>query len=357
MGSNSRTLPLRCVEKRNGTLDGCFLRSGIKSTVLKTTRRHLTKTSSALEPAALERADIEARRVPWQRLLEVRNHYIDWQEFYLWVRSILEVEHRLPAWLRDVLDDRCPGFLEEEGRGAEGPANKRPLHLILEDWIEDEVFGSTKKEGWFNAVAYYAIRDLRYQKAEGCWSECVKKWKRVKPIRYPSFDEWKSIAATCDDTAQVSAGERKSRTSYARLGPDRLADAVSRYIDWEAFAYWARPALESSLQLPGEVAADLGRRCPGFVEALAPEAKLSLRNRAQSWDLLMTWIGDHFFRDALNEGWFDVILTQARNHPRAIRTMEYADDCDEACRFHAPESYPSFQEWRKQADSYLPPAD
>jgi hypothetical protein len=40
----------------------------------------------------------------------------------------------------------------------------------------------------------------------------------------------------------------------------------------------------------------------------------------------MAWIVDHFFRDAHNEGWFDAILTQARNHPRAIRTMEYADD-------------------------------
>jgi hypothetical protein len=326
--------------------------------VLMTTRRHVANTSSTLQRTARERADNEARRVPWQKLLEARDHYLDWQEFYLWVRSILEVEHRLPAWLRDVLDDHCPGFLEKEGRGAERPASKRPLHLILEDWIEDEVFGSTRKEGWFNAVAYYAIRDLRYQKAEGCWSECVKKWKRVKPIRYPSFDEWKSIAAKCDGTVHLSAGERKSRTSYASVGPDRLADAVSRYIDWEAFAYWARPALESSPHLPREVAAELGRRCPGFLEALAPEAKLSLRNRAQSWDRLMTWIADHFFQDTQNEGWFDALLTQARNHPRAIRTMEYADDFDEAWRNAQPKSYPSFQEWRKRADSYLAsPAD
>jgi hypothetical protein len=321
-----------------------------------TTKRHVAKTSSALRRAARERADNEARRVPWQRLFESRNLYIDWQEFYLWVRSILEVEHRVPAWLGEVLDDRCPGFLEEEGRGVKKATSKRPLHFCLEDWI-DEVFGSTKKEGWFNAVAYYAIRDLRYQKAEVCWSECVKKWKRVKPIRYPSFDEWRSIAAKSDSTVHLSAGERKSRAASPRVDHDRLADAVSRYIDWEAFAYWARPALESSPQRPAEVAAELGRRCPGFVEALAREAKLGFRNRAQSWDRLTTWIADHFFQDAQNEGWFDAILTQARNHPRAIRTMEYADDCDEAGRLHPPKSYPSFQEWRKQADAYVPTPD
>jgi hypothetical protein len=329
----------------------------INSTVLMTTRRHVAKTSSTLQRAASERADNEALRVPWQKLLEARGHYIEWQEFYLWVRSILEVEHRLPASLCDVLDNRCPGFLEKEGRGADRPTSKRPLHLCLEDWIEDEIFGSIKRAGWFNAIAYYAIRDPRYQKAEGCWSECVKKWKRVKPICYPSFDEWKSIAAKCASTVQLSAGERKSRASSPRVGPDHLADAVSRYIDWEAFAYWTRPGLENPAQLPGEVAGELRRRCPGFVEALAREPKLSFKSRAHSWDRLMTWIADHFFRDAQNEGWFDAIVTQARNHPRAIRTMEYADDCDEAGCFHAPKPYPSFQEWRKQADSYLPPAD
>ncbi len=72
----------------------------------------------------------------------------------------------------------------------------------------------------------------------------------------------------------------------------------------------------------------------------------------------MIWIADHFFRDAEKERWFDAVLAQARNHPRAIRTMEYADDCDEAWHSHAPKSFPSFQEWRKRADSYVaPPAD
>jgi len=82
--------------------------------VLKTTRCDVAKTPSTLRRAARERADNEARRVPWQKLLEARDHYLDWQEFYLWVRSILEVERRVPAWLREVLDDRCPGFLDKE---------------------------------------------------------------------------------------------------------------------------------------------------------------------------------------------------------------------------------------------------
>ena len=43
-----------------------------------------------LQRFARERAHAEAARIPWQRLLEAREDYIDWQEFYLWVRTFSE---------------------------------------------------------------------------------------------------------------------------------------------------------------------------------------------------------------------------------------------------------------------------
>ena len=52
------------------------------------------------------------------------------------------------------------------------------------------------------------------------------------------------MAAQCDETAHLTAGERKARSSAKLVHPDRLADAVARYMDYEALAYWARPALE-----------------------------------------------------------------------------------------------------------------
>ncbi|MGA2644422.1 MAG: hypothetical protein ABSF15_06890, partial [Candidatus Sulfotelmatobacter sp.] len=57
-------------------------------------RQPVRDSTTRLQRAARERADDEARRIPWQRLLDARNKYIDWQEFSLWVRSILEVENR-----------------------------------------------------------------------------------------------------------------------------------------------------------------------------------------------------------------------------------------------------------------------
>src|SRR5713101_2581632 len=93
-----------------------------------------------LQRIARERADNEARRIPWQRLLEARNQYIDWQEFNLWVRSVLEIEEQIPAWLVQILDERCPGFVKESAK-SRTHASGKPLPLHLEDWIEEQIFG------------------------------------------------------------------------------------------------------------------------------------------------------------------------------------------------------------------------
>jgi hypothetical protein len=165
---------------------------------LKKSKGESVRDSSArLQRAARERADDQARRIPWQRLQEVRNQYVDWQEFYLWARSILEVENGIPNWLVETLNVRCPRFLETVGALSAKSAKTRPLHLRLEDWIDEHVFELAKKEGWFNAITYYAVREPRYQRAEVCWSECVEKWRKVKPERYPTFEEWEEIAAQC----------------------------------------------------------------------------------------------------------------------------------------------------------------
>src|SRR5215831_3784405 len=268
----------------------------------------LRNPKAQLRRAALVRADDEARRIPWQRLQQTRNQYIDWQEFCFWARSILETEKGIPDWLRAVLQTRCPGFLETEKALTPKPAQKRPLALRLEDWIDDNKFGVAKQEGWLFAVAYYAVRDLRYQRAQICWSECVKKWKKARPISYPSFEAWQALAAQCDETAHLTARERKARNSAQVVHPDRLSDSVARYMDYEALAYWARPALECGPDLPQEIARELTNLCPGYLDIRPGRKASESQDGKQDWDHLMVWIGDHFFQDATREGWFDAIL-------------------------------------------------
>jgi len=283
--------------------------------------------TAQLKRAALVRADDEARRIPWQRLQETRNQYIDWQEFYLWVRSILEVEDRMPDWLVEILNARVPGFHETQNALTSIAVKTPPLALRLEDWIDEHIFAFATQEGSFFAITYYAIQDPRYQRAEVCWSECVERWKKAKPNHYPSFEEWKGLAAQCDETAHLTSRERQARASSKLVQPDRLCEAVARYIDWEAFAYWARPALERRSRLPAEVASKLERQCPGFLDAINKARQQDSEGDSQEWQRLMHWIAAHFFHDAQTEGWFDAILVEVRRHPRAIRTMEYADHC------------------------------
>jgi hypothetical protein len=146
------------------------------------------------------------------------------------------------------------------------------------------IFGVAKQEGWFFAVTYYAVRDPRYQRAEVCWSECVKKWKKAKPVRYPSFEEWQATAAQYDGTAHLTAEERKARSSAKLVHPNRLAEAVERYTDYEAIALWARPALERGPELPQEVARELRQRRPGYLDTLPKNKPTALQSSGQEWN-------------------------------------------------------------------------
>ena len=319
----------------------------------KTRRQSVHESSVRLQNFARQRADEQARRIPWQRLEEARNHYIGWQEFCFWVRSILEIEDDVPRWLAAILQERCPGFLETVTPNSSEALNLRPLSLQLEDWIDDHDFSSAKKDGWFNAITHYAVRDPRYRRAEACWTACVEQWKKAKPAQYPTFGEWKAMAAQCDDAAHLTAEQRKICASTRLVPSDRLAAAVAKYMDCEALAYWARRALEAGSPLSGEVERELELRCPGFLKTELKTRATESGGSGQEWHRLMSWLGDHEFRDAKAEGWFTVILAQVHNHARAIRTMEYADHCDELWSSQVPEPYPSFYDWRNKADSYV----
>ena len=85
------------------------------------------------------------------------NRNSDGQSFSL--GRLRHADEKIPDWLVEILDDRCPGFLEDEQKLTPKAAKHRPLLLRLEDWIDDHIFGFAKQEGWFSAISYYAIRE------------------------------------------------------------------------------------------------------------------------------------------------------------------------------------------------------
>lgn len=304
---------------------------------------------SRVHRQAEQRAAEAARCVPWPVLLDTRNQYLEWQEFYFWARSIVESEEGIPVWLAKRFIEVCPGFTEAARERTTRKAKDPGVVLVrLGKWIDQQVFGFAERAGWLPAVTYYAVRESRYQRASVCWSESVRKWRTMKPQEYPSLDEWLHEAARCDESSRLEPEIQKQRECFKLVAPARLSEAVSRYIEWEALSYWARAGLDRNQPPPARVSDELEKRCPGFSCRRAAGAE-----GLGSWNRLMSWIGDHFFQEAKAEGWYEAVVLSARMHPRAIRTMEYADHCDECWNDKLPVPYPSFKIWRKDADLYV----
>jgi hypothetical protein len=124
--------------------------------------------------------------------------------------------------LSDIAD-RWPGFIEDDSRySAEHPGEGFLTLVRLGFWIDDHVFEFAKKGGWFNAIAYCALREPRYQRANVCGSQSVDRWTKARPIRYPSLKDWLAVAAKCDDTANLLPEIRKQRQSFKLVSSKRL---------------------------------------------------------------------------------------------------------------------------------------
>lgn len=290
--------------------------------------------------------------MPWQVLHATRNQYLDWQEFYYWARSIIESEGRIPEWLAQRLNEMCPGFLAAGKEDSARRTKSAELATIrLGEWIDEHIFAFAKRGGWLLAVTFYAVREPRYQRAAVYWSECIQKWRMAKLQEYPSLEQWLRDAARCDESAHLLPESRQKRECFKLVDSARLTEALSRYIDWEAFAYWARPALERGSVVEA-IAHELDARCPAFREFNSRE-RTQDGDLPRDWQRLMFWIRDHFFHEAKTEGWYDAVVMCAGIHPRAIRTMEYADHCDDCWTNGLPAPYPTFESWRTDADRYL----
>jgi hypothetical protein len=103
----------------------------------KKQRRQANDSIYKIERAARDRADDQARRVPWQRLLEARSQYVKMQQFHFWARSVIETEDGIPDWLARMLDRRCPGFIEDQRPSNSNRPKIVHASLRLLFWIQE----------------------------------------------------------------------------------------------------------------------------------------------------------------------------------------------------------------------------
>jgi hypothetical protein len=251
---------------------------------------------------------------------------VAWEAFAFWVRAIEEAEGNCPKWLASAVEKRCPGFLDFVAERKCQHKGRLPFFwLHLEEWIHERIFGKSWREGWMNAVGYYAARDLTSIRNHAYWDHCERRWKRTKPATHPSFHEWVKASERWADRVLNDYGMREEKRRLIKLsrrvGPRALRNAVTQYLDWEVFAYWARTAIEAGPPLPASVEREVNRRCPGFLEAdaAAHTAKPEEESHFRFYRLL-DWIGRHEW---------EARWTNERSN-----------------------RYPSFNEWQRSADSY-----
>jgi len=254
--------------------------------------------------------------------------------------------------------DRCPGFLKLlTEKKSEHVSELTLLWRHVELWINERIFGRIWREGWINAVGYYAARDLASLRNHTYWEYCEREWKRSEPDHYPSFREWLNASEHCSDRVLDECDMAEERRRLIRLSrlisPRTLRKAVERYVGWEVFACWARTALEAAVPLPPSVEREIQRRCPGFLEADAvAHAANPTKEPHCRISRLMKWIEDQEFAEVQKRGWFDVLRYQAHLHARHVRIVDYWHAWEADWTKRRPKRYPSFREWQRSADRY-----
>jgi len=187
---------------------GVFMKQRVGRTQSKPKRWHPGRTERRIQELARRRATRQLLRVPENRFSQVQQEYLGWEAFTLWVRAVVGTEGRLPSWMIPVLQEHCPGFLEH-ARRCQSIRPKKSFHLphLLLEWIHDHVFAWVKQEGWLDALIFYSVRDAYSQSTWAHCEQCEDEWSRIRPTRYPSFDEWR-LAADRAPLAVVPGGKR-----------------------------------------------------------------------------------------------------------------------------------------------------
>ena len=154
---------------------------------------------------------------------------------------------------------------------------------------------------------------------------------------------------------------RKSETDLTRYSkllaesesqlvtPDRLAAAITEFIEWRAFSYWLRLVVEIDGCVSESMAAILNQRCPGFLEYAATFAERHPREPEFLWLRFLEWSDETLFRVATAEGWRHVLGYHSMRDPRMDRLRAYWKQCRREWAGAPLSRLPTFDAWRQSA--------
>ena len=286
----------------------------------------------------------QALLVPWSKLAESAAAFAEWHIFVLWVRIITETADHLPEIVRSSLQSRCPGFVECKRERK----NNSPVWNSLQEWITDHPFAKAKAEGWFDALMYYAYKDLRTEQAWTSWERTKAEWCHTPPQRWPTLEEWTTEVLATGSLAHSGTEKARAVEALARVEAGRLRTAVTDLIESRALALWVDCVSKPAQPLKESVLAELQRRCPGF-----PPPSYSDAVWAPPLFSRLLRLGESNWRvRARTERWYAALRYHVVHHPRYQRLVHYNQRCHDEWAQALPNFYPSFVDWLSAADAY-----
>jgi hypothetical protein len=282
------------------------------------------------DAAVLRAMRQQSLKVPWRDLSDACHQMIVWRSFALWVRAIINAERALPDWLRKRIDQRCPGFVANRPK----PSDYDSIWVDLSAWVDEHFFSAAHQGSWLDALHFYAGRDPLSEQVWSHWTRVESAWRARRPQAYPSFEEWQRDALN-----SATAGETSAR--------------VNEYIEWEAFAFWARLIAESAREIPAHLAAVLNKRCPGFVDQIPRKDARRTGFSTKLWRDLLARIESHQLPRTTSGVDTDAVRLAARTHLRGERIAAYWVYCSSSWKSTPPRRYPGFEEWLREADAFV----
>jgi hypothetical protein len=287
-----------------------------------------------------QRALQNALLVPWRELKASAGDYVEWHAFVLWVRSIADACGGVTEGISSELRVRCPGFLEA--------AKHPPIWKALEAWIAAERFADAQAGGWFDAMMYYANKDVRIEQAWSLWERSKANWSRTRPGKWPTFDQWKLQISATHTLTQGHTEKARVVAAMENVDRDRLDSAVGDVVERRAVILWADCVSKPDQPLEPAVVAEIENRCPGAISVIPGECSSSASTLAR----LIRRVESDWRETARREGWHAALRYHVVNHPRYQRLLHYRQRCHDEWLRVRPISLPSFPAWLASADAY-----
>jgi hypothetical protein len=214
--------------------------------------------------------------------------------------------------------------------------------------IVAERFADARAGGWFDAMMYYAYKDVRIEQAWSLWERSKADWSRTQPGTWPTFDQWKLQVSATHTLSQGLTEQARVVAAMENVDRDRLGSAVADVVERRAVILWADCVSKPDQPLDPAVAAEIENRCPGAITVIPAECPWSARTLAR----LIRRAESHWRKTARREGWHTALRYYVANHPRYQRLLHYRQRCHDEWLRIRPISFPSFSAWLGSADAY-----